>query len=147
LKHGGYLRRPLHFDGDGSQLVAQRESVCGKCTQRPTCGAGLLVKNAPLTGVHQEILAEVPYEARFPAALLLRICLFTFPVGGLLLLTGASLAQHYFPTDGDLAAAAGALLGLLVGAAALKLYDSAFGRRGSHTRLVIVPSTQGSAEI
>lgn len=135
---GGELIRELRADRDSGQLLATRSSSCGKCTQSAHCGASLLTREV-VAGSLPEAVAPA-WEARYPAAHLLRLCALIFPLLALALPGGALLAQAVFPAAGDAAAAAGCLAGLAVGAACLRLYDAALGRRDILSRLVIVPS-------
>ncbi|NND54761.1 MAG: hypothetical protein HKN56_07300 [Gammaproteobacteria bacterium] len=140
------LSRELVFDRAGHALVAERASACGNCSQSGHCASSVLTRTERFPfHVPASQGAAARYTASFPAAGLLALCALVFPCMALLLLAGAMLVTSLVPDGGDLAAAAGALAGLLVGVTGLKLYDSASGSRGLLARLVIVPSGRGSA--
>lgn len=130
----------MRCDASGSRLIADRASACGGCRQASGCGAGLLARGVISIPRPPASEADTAWEARFPAARLLQLCAGVFPGLASLLLFCTWLAQTLFPAAGDAAAIAGFLAGLLVGAACLRLYDAALGRRDIHARLVIVPS-------
>lgn len=135
------LTRQLAFDPATGALLVERSSACGRCKQAGHCASSVLTRTQPIAlAVPAEAGARSRYVARFPAGALLALCAVVFPLLAVVVLSGAALAQLWFPGGGDAAAAAGACAGLLVGLAGLKLYDSASGSRGILARLVIVPS-------
>jgi len=148
---GSALRRELNLDVGSGLLVAERATACGRCAQTATCGAKVLTPRQrvtialPLTSSAADACAT-RYEARFPARDLLALCAVVFPLLALSVLCGAYMATAWLPTAGDLSAALGAFAGLAVGAAGLRLYDSTSGRRNIESRLIVVPSGQGSPD-
>jgi len=135
------LTRELVFDKTRGTLLAERKSACGRCAQAGRCGSAALTRTEQITSDLPPGVADgARYTARFPAADLLLVCALVFPLLALAPVGGAVLAALLLPGSGDPAAAAGACIGVLVGVAGLKLYDSASGSRGILARLVIVPS-------
>jgi sigma-E factor negative regulatory protein RseC len=123
--------RVVAVEADCLWVETVRKTTCNSCSVQKGCGHGLLNKySAGRTHHVRALLGELPasdfavddqVELGIPEQLLVNGALLVYLMPLLCMLAGAMVISHWWP--GDVAAFAGATVGLLVGFALLKYHS------------------------
>ena len=117
--------RVVAVDEDGLWVETIRQSTCGSCMAQKGCGHGLLNRIADGRRNYVRVLGPAPAIAAcavndrvrisIPDHVVLRGSLVVYVLPLLAMLSLAAAASFLWPTSQDLAAAGGAVTGLLLG--------------------------------
>ena len=124
--------RVVAVEGDALWVETIRQSTCGSCAARKGCGHGLLNRIGDgrtgyvrvLSGESAACEAAVDDQVRIsiPEQVILRGSVVVYVLPLLCMLAAAATAHGLWPARPDLAAAAGAALGLGLGFALVRLH-------------------------
>ena len=113
------------------RIEVPRSSGCGGCAQKSLCRPGIalpsVVLELPLAQPRESrMVSGQPVVVSIQAGAFVRMVVLCYLTPAVLVLLGAGLGATVGNGNSDLLACAGALSGLVVGCAALRLYDSRF---------------------
>ncbi|WP_319242607.1 SoxR reducing system RseC family protein [uncultured Propionivibrio sp.] len=104
----------IRFDDDGlAQVRLERESACGQCGSRGTCGSGKATEQLVRLRLSTPMRVGDEVTVSTSSASVVVAALLGYALPAVSLLLGAILAELY--VGGDVATIAGAALGFVVG--------------------------------
>jgi sigma-E factor negative regulatory protein RseC len=124
--------RVVHAGATSCAVKLVEQSGCGGCVQSGICGVPRepAIQQLELESCSTEnaqLAAGAEVTLAVPAPRLLRLALTIYLLPAVLLLVGAALGNALLAGSGDVGGASGALAGLLLGWACIRLYDSRCG--------------------